>query len=63
MLVASSIDYANKGQWVWSRDDKTGTWTKTLVAKTDAVQYGRSFGLHKDRITGVDYLFVGTSTK
>jgi len=63
MLVASSIDYANKGQWVWTRDDKTGVWTKTLVAKTDAVQYGRSFGLHKDKMTGIDCLFVGTSTQ
>ncbi len=62
MLVASSTDFVNKGLWIWSHNDEASSWRKVKVSESEKPLYGRSFGQHKDRVTGVDCVFVGTST-
>ena len=63
MLVASSTDFLDKGLWVWVRDDNTATWKRGNVTRSEQAQYGRSFALYNDRITKIDFLFVGTSLR
>lgn len=42
----------------WTRDDATGKWTKTVVVE-GVIGGFRSFGMHLDKVTGVQYLFGG----
>lgn len=63
LLVAGVTDA--RGQLlVYSRDDGTGVWTRMLLgsAKVNYAQV-RSFGVHRDGVTGVDLLFAGASPR
>jgi hypothetical protein len=50
---------------VFARDDATGAWTATILADPQRIPGAgrlpqvRSFGSHRDRITGIDYAFAG----
>jgi hypothetical protein len=48
---------------VFSRDDATGAWTAAALAQDQPIPgflpQVRSFGRHRDRVTGVDLAFAG----
>jgi hypothetical protein len=66
LLIAATWDLTGEAR-VFTRDDATGAWTAaTLVDEhwirgDGALPQVRSFGAHRDRVTGVDYVFVGQS--
>ena len=66
LLVAAEYDSRepNVGISFWIRDDDTGTWAKTLVRSDPAqndreVHSTRALQVHKDRVTGIDRIFLG----
>jgi poly(A) polymerase len=64
MLIAATWDLTGEAR-IFTRDDSTGAWTAaTLVRERWArgdrdLPQVRSFGVHRDRVTGVDYVFAG----
>ena len=62
MLIASTWDITGATR-VFSRDDDTGTWVATTLAQDrpapDFLPQVRSFGAHRDRVTGADQVFAG----
>ena len=62
LLIASTWDLTGTTR-VFSRDDATGTWTVATLAQdrpaSDFLPQVRSFGVHRDRQTGIDLVFAG----
>lgn len=64
MLVASPSDLRSgvaRLTTVWTRDDASGRWSRSVIAGERSGQGVRSFGLHRDRTTGIDALFAGAA--
>ncbi len=47
--------------YVDSRDDETGTWTRTHLGSGSGVASTRSFFVYRDKVTGRERVFAGTS--
>ncbi len=64
MLIAATWDLTGEAR-VFTRDDATGAWTPATLVRDHWVPGNpqlpqvRSFGAHRDRVTGVDYVFAG----
>ena len=62
VLLASTWDVTGT-RTVFVRDDATGTWSGTVLAQDRPrprfLPQIRAFGTHKDRSTGVDFVFAG----
>jgi hypothetical protein len=62
MLIAANWDLSG-GSRVFSRDDVTGAWTAATLAQDrptpNFLPQVRSFGRHRDRVTGIDHVFAG----
>jgi poly(A) polymerase len=64
ILVASTWDLTGEVK-VFARDDASGAWTGTTLAYDERIPGNshlsqvRSFGSHRDRVTGIDYVFAG----
>ncbi len=64
LLLASTWDLTGETS-VYTRDDANGGWTSAPLAYTERIPgkrrlaQVRSFGHHRDQITGVDYVFAG----
>lgn len=62
ILLAGSWDLSGSSE-VFSRDDRTGGWTAMPLAgkrvPQGKIQQIRSIAGHRDRLTGVDHVFVG----
>jgi len=62
VLIASTWDLAGASR-VFSRNDDTGAWVAMTLAKDrpapDFLPQVRSFGAHRDRVTGIDHVFAG----
>ena len=62
LLIAANWDLGGTAQ-VFSRDDATGAWTAATLAQDQPIPgflpQVRSFGSHRDRVTGVDLVFAG----
>jgi hypothetical protein len=62
LLLASTWDLSGAAR-VFTRDDATGAWTAITLANDrpapDFLPQIRSFGTHRDRVTGVDLVFAG----
>jgi hypothetical protein len=62
LLLASTWDLTGAAR-VFTRDDATGAWTAVTLANDrpapDFLPQIRSFGTHRDRVTGVDQVFAG----
>jgi len=66
MLVASTWDLTGATR-VFSRDEASGAWIATTLSQDrvapDFVPQIRSFGMHRDRRTGIDRVFAGNSPR
>jgi hypothetical protein len=62
LLLASTWDLTGAAR-VFTRDDGTGAWSGVTLAQDrpgpDFLPQIRSFGTHRDRVTGVDLVFAG----
>jgi hypothetical protein len=62
LLIAANWDLSGTAQ-VFSRDDATGAWTAATLAQDRPIPgflpQVRSFGRHRDRVTGADLVFAG----
>ena len=63
ILLASTWDRADEDK-VFARDDATGGWIGVVLAYNERIAGAkiaqvRSFGSHRDRITGIAYAFAG----
>jgi len=62
ILLASTWDLTGVSR-VFTRDDKSGIWRATLLAHdptaADFLPQIRSFGTHRDQVTGIDLVFAG----
>jgi hypothetical protein len=64
LLLASTWDLTGETS-VFTRDDATGVWASALLAHPPPIpghplqRQVRSFGSHRDRLTGIDYVFAG----
>jgi hypothetical protein len=62
ILLASTWDLTGASR-VFVRDDATGGWTAATVAEDrparDFLPQIRSFGTHRDRVSGIDLVFAG----
>jgi len=62
LLLASTWDLTGAAR-VFTRDDTTGTWSGVTLAQDrpapDFLPQIRSFGTHRDRVTGADLMFAG----
>ena len=62
MLIAANWDLSGAGR-VFSRDDATGVWAAATLAQDRPIPnflpQVRSFGQHRDRVTGTDRVFAG----
>ncbi len=62
LLLASTWDVTGR-RTVFVRDDRSGDWSATLLAEDrpspNFLPQIRSFGLHRDRVTGADTVFAG----
>jgi hypothetical protein len=62
LLLASTWELTGAAR-VFTREDATGKWTSTTLAEDqpapDFLPQIRSFGTHRDRVTGVDLVFAG----
>jgi hypothetical protein len=62
LLIAANWDLGGAAQ-VFSRDDATGAWTAATLAQDRPIPgflpQVRSFGHHRDRVTGADLVFAG----
>jgi hypothetical protein len=66
MLVASTWNLAGFSR-VWSRVDGSGTWAGATLAQDRPepkfLPQIRSFGTHRDRVTGIDGVFAGQAPR
>lgn len=61
VLVAGMRDFL-KGVSFYIRNDSNGTWSEQLVETLPTTQSTvRAFGSHRDKITGADLIFVGST--
>ncbi len=62
VLLASTWDLTGASR-VFARDDATGRWSATTLAHDptalDFLPQIRSFGMHRDQVTGIDLVFAG----
>ncbi len=64
ILLASTWDLTGEVE-IFARDDATGDWTAEMLAYDERIRgvrhlsQVRSFGSHRDRVTGIDYAFAG----
>ncbi|MBX9746998.1 MAG: hypothetical protein K2X34_08860 [Hyphomonadaceae bacterium] len=59
LLVAGLRDFAS-GLSIYVRNDDLGTWSENVVEPLQTTQSTvRSFGAFRDKVTGVDLLFIG----
>lgn len=60
LLLVGSDSYVRPVQsHIWTRDDDRGTWTRTtLDGDPEARRSTRALIVHRDRVTGVDRIFV-----
>jgi hypothetical protein len=62
LLLASTWDLTGAAR-VFTRDDTAGKWTSATLAQDrpapDFLPQVRSFGTHRDRVTGIDLVFAG----
>lgn len=60
-ILVAGVHDAGGQMLVYARDDATGTWTEMVLgsSKFPGAQV-RSFGFHRDTVTGVDLVFAGT---
>ena len=62
MLIAANWDLSGASR-VFSRDEATGAWTAATLAQDrptpNFLPQVRSFGRHRDRVTGIDHVFAG----
>ncbi|MGO8800684.1 MAG: hypothetical protein ACLQE9_13695 [Roseiarcus sp.] len=64
MLMASTWDLSGE-QRIYTRDDSTGAWSSARLAYDREgpgeghLPWVRAFGVHHDRVTGVDMVFAG----
>jgi hypothetical protein len=62
LLLASTWDLTGAAR-VFTRDDATGKWTSITLAQDrpapDFLPQIRTFGTHRDRVTGIDLVFAG----
>ena len=64
ILLASTWDLTGEVK-IFARDDATGDWPGTTLAYDERIpgvrhlSQVRSFGSHRDRVTGIDYAFAG----
>jgi len=62
LLIASTWDLTGASR-IFSRNDDTGSWVAMTLAQDrptpDFLPQVRSFGMHRDRMTGVDHVFAG----
>ncbi len=64
ILLASTWDLTGEVE-VFARDDATGDWAAETLAYDERIpgvrhlSQVRSFGSHRDRVTGIDYAFAG----
>ncbi len=64
ILLASTWDLSGEVE-IFARDDATGDWPGTTLAYDERIRgvrhlsQVRSFGSHRDRVTGIDYAFAG----
>ena len=65
ILLASTWDLTGEVD-VFARDDATGAWTSDMLEYEERIpgvrhlSQVRSFGSHRDRVTGIDYAFAGS---
>jgi hypothetical protein len=59
-LLVASPSYRNAAA-CWTRDDGTGKWTRLVIAQRLRGGGVRSFCTHVDKVTGIQYLFGGTT--
>ena len=59
MLIASPSSITSSEMHVFTRDDATGVWTKTVVGTDTSDPSVRSLIVHRDAQTGIDNLFAG----
>ena len=61
-LIASTWDLTGSSR-IFVRDDDTGSWSATTLVQDrparDFLPQVRSFGFHRDAVTGTDYAFAG----
>ena len=64
ILLASTWDLSGEVN-IFARDDATGDWPAATLAYDERIRgvrhlsQVRSFGSHRDRVTGIDYAFAG----
>jgi len=59
LLAASDIMRPPRASHIWTRNDETGTWIRTTLAGDPGLRRStRAFAVHRDRVTGVDRIFV-----
>jgi hypothetical protein len=62
LLIASNWDLTGATR-VFTRDDATGAWVATILAQDrpdpNFLPQIRSFGQHRDRVSGIDLVFAG----
>lgn len=61
MLLASPLVRSGSVQ-VFSCDDQTGRWVPTEVGSVTQLTTTRAIGFHRDRVTGIDRVFLGSDT-
>jgi len=71
ILLASTWDRSGESD-IYARDDATGVWIAEELAdgardpgvrRLQQVRSVRSFGSHRDRVTGIDYAFAGNQPR
>jgi hypothetical protein len=65
LLLAAPGNAVSGDLSVWSRDDATGVWTATVLARLGRNAKGqiRALGFHHDSVTGVDAVFAGAGVQ
>ena len=59
LLAASDIQAGKRESNIWTRNDETGKWAKTILpAGHDLRRSTRAIKVHRDQQTGVDRIFV-----
>jgi hypothetical protein len=61
-LLLAAPDVIRGALKVYCRDDVTGDWAGSEVGPVAKYASSRAIGLHRDRVTGVDRIFVGLGT-
>ena len=59
LLAASDVQSGHRKSHIWTRDDSSGTWTRTTLQGDPKYRRStRALIVHRDRRTGVDRVFV-----